>query len=209
MVSDASQWEWTSTYTNKYSYLWNYFCMICIDLQDFAPNVQQNIKRNTELRPNGACVQCYLQPLPVENAGKLNPKCSPHVAHVSPIFRIVSKKNDKKKEHQIPMVYRCVSTVFQYFPIKLGPKLPLIVWEKTSMFFPTFWGGVPPQICKSSHKWVPQLPLRGRSRTRSAAVGLGPAGWGWTRLPARKVAGPPMGWVEETQWWWKYPENHS
>ena len=70
-------------------------------------------------------------------------------------------------------------------------------------FSPHFEAGfprVPPQICKSSHKWVPQLPLRGRSRTRSAAVGLGPAGWGWTRLPARKVAGPPTGWVEETQW---------
>jgi hypothetical protein len=104
--------------------------MICIDLQDFAPNVQQNIKRNTELRPNGACVQCYLQPLPVENAGKLNPKCSPHVAHFSPIFRIVSNKNDILRNTKFPWCIS-VSTVFQYFPIKLGPKLPLIVWEKT------------------------------------------------------------------------------
>ena len=95
----------------------------------------------------------------------------------------------RRHHHGVSMCIDC----FSVFPYQTGAKIAINCMGKNVHVFPHILRRGSPQICKSSHKWVPQLPLRGRSRTGSAAVGLGPAGWGWTRLPARKVAGPPMG----------------
>ena len=119
-----------------------------------------------------------------------------NVVHMLPMFHPYSGSSPRKmtkkgtpNSHGVSMCIDC----FSVFPYQTGAKIAINCMGKNVHVFPHILRRGSPQICKSSHKWVPQLPLRGRSRTGSAAVGLGPAGWGWTRLPARKVAGPPMG----------------